>query len=129
MNMTSKFYRSSCLLAILAVPAWGALSAQQQADTEAEVGTTVTGSPPADLTGLVAGPDIEGFISARSDERIQVTGSDGSNTIVYVSDGTEIRASKGLFGLNRDKLAAGALLNGLPVTAKTVQWGGGLVAS
>lgn len=129
MITTSKLYRGSCLLAILSLPAWGSLSAQQQDATEAEVGTTVTGSPPNDLTGLTAGPEIEGFISARGDNRIQVTVPDGSTSVVYVSEGTEIRASKGLFGLNREKLATGSLLNGLPVTAKTVQWGGGLVAS
>lgn len=129
MKMITKIQRSSCLLAILTVPAWSGLAAQQQESSEAEVGTTVTGSPPADLTGLTAGPEIEGYISARSDNRIQVTAPDGSNTVVFVSDGTDIRASKGLFGLNKDKLAMGSLLNGLPVSAKTVQWGGGLVAS
>ncbi|MES2781862.1 MAG: OmpA family protein [Pseudomonadota bacterium] len=121
--------KSTCLLAILAVPAWTALSAQQQDTTQLEAGTTVVGSPPADLTGLTAGPEIEGFISARSDDKIQVTAPDGSNTVVFISAGTEVRARKGLFGINRNKLATGALLNGLPVTAKTVQWGGGLVAS
>ncbi len=131
MTMTSKLYKSSCLLAIIAAPAWTGVSAQQQ-DTqapEAEVGTTVIGSPPADLTGLPAGPDVEGFISARSDDRIQVTAAGGTNTVVFVSEGTDIRASKGLFGVNRSKLATASLLNGLPVTAKTVQWGGGLIAS
>ena len=129
MTMINKFTKGSCLLAILALPAWTTLSAQQQETTEPEIGTTVVGSPPADLTGLTAGPEIEGFISARGDEKIQVTGPDGTNTVVYVSEGTDIRASKGLFGMNRTKLAMGSLLNGLPVTAKTVQWGGGLIAS
>lgn len=129
MTRITKFYGSSCLLALLTLPAWSALSAQQQDDQAAEVGTTVIGSPPADLTGLTAGPEIEGYISARSDSRIQVTAADGTNTVVFISEGTDIRASKGLFGLNRSKLAMGSLLNGLPVTAKTVQWGGGLVAS
>jgi outer membrane protein OmpA-like peptidoglycan-associated protein len=114
---------------LLTLPGWGAVSAQQQDNQEAEVGTTVIGSPPADLTGLTAGPEIEGFISARSDNRIQVTTADGTKTVVFISDGTEIRSSNGLFGMNRNKLASGSLLNGLPVTAKTVQWAGGLVAS
>lgn len=129
MTRITKFYGSSCLLALLTLPSWSALSAQQQDDQAAEVGTTVIGSPPADLTGLTAGPEIEGYISARSDSRIQVTAADGTNTVVFISEGTDIRASKGLFGLNRSKLAMGSLLNGLPVIAKTVQWGGGLVAS
>lgn len=129
MNNIKRVTKSGCLLAMLAVPAWSTLSAQQQDTSEPEAGTTVVGSPPADLTGLMAGPEVEGFISARADDKIQVTMPDGSNTVVFISDGTEIRASKGLFGINRNKLGASALLNGLPVTAKTVQWGGGLVAS
>ena len=129
MTRKTNIYSSACLLALLTLPGWGAVSAQQQDNQETEVGTTVIGSPPADLTGLTAGPEIEGFISARSDNRIQVTTADGTNTVVFISDGTEIRSSNGLFGMNRTKLATGALLNGLPVTAKTVQWAGGLVAS
>ena len=45
------------------------------------------------------------------------------------AQGTEIRARKGLLGLGRARLGEDALLNGLPVTVKTVEWGGGLVAS
>ena len=129
MTRKTKIYSSACLLALLTLPGWASASAQQQDNQEAEVGTTVVGSPPADLTGLTAGPEIDGIISARSDNRIQVTTADGTNTVVFISDGTEIRSSNGLFGMNRTKLATGSLLNGLPVTAKTVQWGGGLVAS
>ncbi len=90
---------------------------------------TVYGTPPADLSGLVEGPEIEGFISARNADQIQVTSADGSRTSVLVGEATRIRARKGLFGLNRSKLAADSLLTGLPVTVKTVEWGGGLVAS
>lgn len=129
MTRKTKIYNSACLLALLTLPGWSAVSAQQQDNQETDVGTTVVGSPPADLTGLTAGPEIDGFISARSDNRIQVTTADGTNTVVFISDGTDIRSSNGLFGMNRTKLATGSLLNGLPVTAKTVQWGGGLVAS
>ena len=35
----------------------------------------------------------------------------------------------GFLGLNRNDLAADSLLNGLPVSVETLQWGGGLVAS
>jgi outer membrane protein OmpA-like peptidoglycan-associated protein len=89
----------------------------------------VTGTPPADLSGLTEGPQIEGFISARNGEALQVTSPDGTNTAILVSEATDIRSSGGLLGLNRTKLGPEALLNGLPVTVKTVQWGGGLVAS
>lgn len=117
------------LISMLALSATMAAQAQDdQQDTYAtEAGTTVIGSPPADLTGLPAGPDVSGFISARADERLQVTGADGNSNIVYLSEATKISASKGLF--SKAKLASDQLLNGLPVTAKTVQWGGSLVAT
>lgn len=115
---------ASLLVAALAVPAWSGLSAQQPANGA----ITVTGSVPSDLKDLPEGPDVEGLISARSGERVQVNGVDGV-TNVLVSDATKIVSSGGFLGLDRDKLTADALLNGLPVTVKTVQWEGGLVAS
>ncbi len=127
MTAISRKPKALYLLAVLTIPAWGSLSAQEQEAPEA--GTIVTGTPPADLTGLTAGPEIKGYISARKDDKVQVTGPDGAKTVLFISDGTEVRSSSGLFGLGRSKLAADSLLNGLPVTAKTVQWGGGLVAS
>jgi len=114
---------------MLAVPASGSLSAQELQPSGDEVQTTVYGSLPADLTGMPVGPEIEGFISARSGEKIKVTGGNGASTVIGVSEGTEIRGSGGFLGLNRSKLDADSLLNGLPVSVKTVQWGGGLVAS
>ena len=117
------------LLAALAVPAWGSLSAQQQVPADSANPITVTGAAPADLTGLAEGPDIEGIISARRGEQVQVTGADGSSTVVLVSEATTIKSSKGLFGLERTPVGADRLLNGLPVTVKTVQWEGELVAS
>ncbi|MDG2003379.1 MAG: OmpA family protein [Novosphingobium sp.] len=117
------------LLAMITVPAPGSLSAQQQDPPEDIVQTTVYGFAPADLSGMPAGPEIQGIISARSGEKMRVRSADGTSTVILISDGTEIRASKGLFGFNRKKLAADSLLNGLPVTVQTVQWSGGLVAS
>ena len=126
MRVISRRPRASHLLAMLAVPMSGSLSAQPYAP-ESEVGTTVYGAPPADLSGMPEGPEIEGFISARRDDRMQVTSVDGARTVIAISEGTEIRARKGLF--SRSKLAADSLLNGLPVTVRTVEWGSGLVAS
>ena len=112
------------LLAALAVPAWS-VSAQAPADSP----ITVTGSVPADLTGLTEGPDVEGVISARTGQQLQITGADGNPTPILVSDATKIQSTKGLFGLERTALDSNSLLNGLPVTVETVQWEGGLVAS
>ena len=113
------------LLAAAAVPAWSGLSAQVQATND----ITVTGEMPANLAGLPKGPDVNGIITARKGGQMQVTGANGGSTAVLVARTTDIRSSGGFLGLDRDKLGANALLNGLPVTVKTVQWGGTLVAT
>ena len=115
------------LFAMLALPASGSLSAQQWEPPQGNI--TVNVSPPADLSGLSEGPVIEGFISARSGDKMQVTSSNGTNTVIFIADATEIRGNGGFLGLSRSKLASSSLLNGLPVTAKTLNWDGGLVAS
>lgn len=113
------------LLAAAPVPAWSGLSAQVQGTND----ITVTGEMPANLTGLPKGPEINGIISARKGGQMQVTGANGSSTAVLVARTTDIRSSGGFLGLDRDRLAADSLLNGLPVAVKTVQWGGTLVAT
>jgi len=89
---------------------------------------TVTGTVPADLAGMPAGPAVDGFISARKGEKLQVTTA-GGKTVVFVSDATRIKSSGGFLNANSKKLDSSALLNGLPVSIKTVQWGDALVAS
>jgi len=110
---------------MLAVSLPGSLAAQEHEP----VMTTVYGEPPADLSGLNQGPQVEGFISARGGNKMQVTDNDGDRTVVIISDGTEIKGAGGFLGLNSKALDPDALLNGLPVTVKTVEWGNGLVAS
>lgn len=128
MSDISKSPKITILLATLAVMVPSSASAQQEAlDTQNEI--TVNGLPPADLSGLEEGPDIKGFISARDADRMRVMSANGVGTTITIAEATKIRASKGLFGINRGTLAADSLLNGLPVTVKTVVWGGGLVAS
>ncbi len=77
---------------------------------------------------MTAGPEVKGIITARSGDRMQVTTADGSRSVIVINDATKIKASSGLFGGN-SKLGAESLLNGLPVTVKTWQWSGGLVAN
>ncbi|WP_108810570.1 OmpA family protein [Sphingorhabdus sp. Alg231-15] len=127
MKNITKSTRITFLLATVAILAPSGVYAQMQDQDEVDI--TVTGLPPADLSGLPEGPDVQGFISARKADRMQVTSDDGSNTAVIVAEATEIKASKGFLGLGRSKLGTDSLLNGLPVTVKTVQWGEGLVAS
>lgn len=129
MNFKSNRTASLMAVAMIALPA--SVSAQPQ---DAVPGTepamaTVYGTPPADLSGLPAGPEVDGIISARKDDKMQVTGPDGAHTVVAISEGTTIKASGGFLGMNRAKLGADSLLNGLPVSIKTVQWNNGLLAS
>jgi len=104
-------------------------AAPAPASAPANPDITVNGTAPADLSGMPDGPDVEGFISARNDQKMQVTTAGGTKTVVLLSDGTRIKSKGGLLGIRSNKLAADQLLNGLPVSIKTVQWGGGLVAN
>ncbi len=135
MSVVSKRMKALCLFTIVSLPMSAGLSAQElqpAAATGAEDGevmTTVLGNPPADLSGMTEGPEIEGFIAARDDYRLNVMSDAGASNVVLVSEGTEIKGTGGFLGLGRKTLADDALLNGLPVTIKTVQWRSGLVAS
>ena len=115
------------LLTLAAIPLATPVAAQM---TQADQDIVVTGEAlvPDDLSGLPEGPEIEGFISARSGDRMQVTGNTGERTGVTLAEATEVRSSSGLFGINRKKLDASALYNGLPVTVQTVEWQGQLLA-
>lgn len=115
--------------ALLALPVSGAASAQQLPAASNSNTITVQGTIPADLTGMPEGPALEGFISARTGAQMQVTSDDGTATVVGISEGTEIRSRGGFLGLSRTALGMDQLLNGIPVTVETVQYGGGLVAS
>lgn len=133
MNDNSKTTRISLLLATAAILAPTSVSAQSEAEREDII---VQGQQEAQQAEAVLsmadapkGPEIEGIISARDSTRLQVTADDGTKTIVAFNDETEIKASKGLFGLARKALAGDALLNGLPVSVDTVQMGSELVAS
>src|ERR1700712_2953640 len=131
----SVIFRSSKVLLLLAtVTVSGSLYAQDAPPAGQSVpgqpsDITVTGTVPAELSGMPAGPVVEGFISARKGDRLRVTTIGGTKTVVFVSDATQIRSSGGFLGASTTKLGADSLLNGLPVSIKTVQWGDALVAS
>lgn len=129
MSVISKSPRILLLLAMLTGTASASVAAQPQEPPEADLTATVTDTSSPEATEMTEGPEIEGIISARSGDRMQVTTADGTNTVIAINDATRIKASGGFLGLNRSKLAADSLLNGLPVTIKTLQSGGGLVAS
>ena len=122
---------SKIVLALATVSVSGALYAQDAQPMPAQprdITVTDTMPVPADLTGMPAGPVVEGFISARKGNKLQVTTA-GGKTIVFVSDATVIKSSGGFLGASTKRLDSASLLNGLPVTVKTVQWDSGLVAS
>jgi OmpA-OmpF porin, OOP family len=128
MSVISKSPRVLALLAMLAGPASVSL-AQQPQDPESDLTVTVTDTSSWAAPEMAEGPEIDGIISARSGDRMQVTAADGTQTVIAIDDATRIKASGGFLGLGRTKLAAESLLNGLPVSVKTLQSGGELVAS
>lgn len=125
---------------LLATTAAGSLSAQQttpqqsmppqtqpqqsleQQQPDSPNTQTVTGERPA------PGPEIKGTITARSGDRMAVTSEDGTKTIITLNGETQVKGRSGLFG-GRGNFTVSNLLNGLPVTVKTVQAGDALVAS
>ena len=115
------------LMATAAILAPASLSAQNQGDPNIIVDGQQMAEPEVTNVAPVKGPEIKGIIAARQGDRIQVIADDGSSSIISFNESTKIRASKGLF--SRAKLDGNALLNGLPVTIKTMQAGDQLIAS
>ena len=128
---TSTGRKGLVLLAMLTVPMSANVFAQQQEPADPSI--VVKGMPApeqpvaAEAPAMTKGPEIKGIIAARNDDKVKVTTADGTSAIFAVTQATKIRGG-GLFG-GGGKLAPGALLNGLPVTVKTMQSGDGLVAS
>lgn len=129
MRVISKRPAIHFLFAILAVPAVsGSVSAQQQTAPDptqnpAPNPTVVVTGPQA--AAMTPGPEVKGVISARNGDKMKVTAADGTSVTIAINDATRIKAGGGVFGGNRSKLAADSLLNGLPVTVKTLQSGDG----
>jgi outer membrane protein OmpA-like peptidoglycan-associated protein len=122
------------LLAMLAIPAAGAASISAYAQQHDSPGgnIVVNGEVPQDAptaAELTPGPEIKGIISARRGQALQVTAADGTSTAIALTEATRIKAGSSLFGGSRNKPTAASLVNGLPVTVKTLQSGGSLVAS
>lgn len=108
-------------LAILLAPTAPVAVTAQSSNGDANI--VVTG------VGMAKGPEIKGIISARDDDRLKIVAADGSSTVVTITDATRIRAGGGLFS-GKSQRGSEALLNGLPVTVKTLQSAeSGLIAS
>ena len=126
MRVISKSSQCLVMLALMSGVSSGSLSAQTQ---EQPANADVSAAVELPATEAAEGPEVKGIISARSGDRMQVTAADGTKSVITINDATKISASKGFLGLGRDRLAATSLLNGLPVTVKTLQSGDGLLAS
>lgn len=105
------------LLATLALSAAGSAYAQEQVPSDPNIVVSGVQTPDAPLA---PGPLVKGVITARNGDRLKVRSADGSSVIIAINDTTKIRAGGGLFS-SRSKLASDSLLNGLPVTVKTLQ--------
>ena len=126
MRVISKRSAILTLAALSTLPLAASLSAQTADAGRTDI--TVTGTPLPDPSQMTPGPEIKGFISAHKGDSVLITGADGTKTPNAVNDTTQIKASKGFLG-GSAKLQPTALLNGLPVTIKTLQYPGGLYAS
>jgi OmpA-OmpF porin, OOP family len=133
MSVISKRAKISILFATAAMLASGSAIAQQEeapAPRESK-DILVEGQrevlDAAALAALPKGPEIKGFISARRSDKVQITTESGTKTIINLTEFTRIKSSRGLF--SSAKLAENSLLNGLPVTIKTLQSGEQLIAS
>lgn len=113
------------LVALLAVPASVSVSAQEPV-VQPDPNIIVNGAQ--EPVASTPGPEVKGVITARSGDKMKVTADDGTTAIIAINDDTKVKAASGLFG-SKKTLGADSLLNGLPVTVKTMQAGEGLVAS
>lgn len=125
MRMISTFSGAGALAALLALATPGGLAAQQPDPGNANI-TVVA---PVDISTLPAGPEVKGIIAARSGDKIKVAAADGTSTVINLTETTKVKAGGGLFGSSKGKFTIESLLNGLPVTVKTVQGPDGLYAS
>lgn len=112
MSVISTGSKALFLACALALPATASVAAQDASDKD--VLTTVYGTVP------VEGPEIEGIISARNGDQIEVTSADGTATVITINDETTIKAKGGFLGLGRKTLTADSLLNGIPVAVETL---------
>ncbi len=127
MRVISQRPMALALIGMFAMSASTNVLAQQPGVADPNI--IVNGEAMPDTTAVTPGPEIKGVITARSSDKVKVTAPDGTATIVFINDATKVKAGGGLFGGGNSKLGSAALLNGLPVTVKTLQAGTVLLAS
>jgi outer membrane protein OmpA-like peptidoglycan-associated protein len=125
MRAMSRPSASFLLFAALILPASSGVLAQDASVASDSI--VVNGQQLPDTSAMTTGPEVKGIITGRSGDRLKVTSDGGAPTVVFINDTTRIKAG-GLFG-GRSKLGPEALLNGLPVSMKTMQAGSVLLAN
>ena len=130
MNTKSSMPNLLVLAGLIAAVSAASLSAQSlpPGGGARDVLTTVVGNLPP-MAEMEAGPRIEGIISARKGQVLQVTGEDGTATSITLHPETTIRTRGGFLGIGNKNFDQSVLIPGLPVVVRTGQYGGGLVAS
>jgi len=140
MRVISKQAGTRFLVAALAVSVTGIVSAQEQQQPQPQQAQPPQNSPESNVVvygptpaAMTPGPEVKGVISARNADKLKITTADGTSVVVAVNEATRVKAGGGLFS-GTSKLGTDALLNGVPVTIKTLQAGdgqagAGLVAS
>lgn len=125
--------RASMMLLAAAAASVSAIAVAQpqqntaQANVMQDPNIIVEGEVVPDTSAMTKGPEVKGIITARKGDKMKITADDGTSTVVFFNDATAVKASSGLFGSK--KLSTQNLLNGLPVTVKTMQAGEALLAS
>jgi OmpA-OmpF porin, OOP family len=104
-----------------------AVAQPQQQNGMQDPNIIVEGEVVPDTSAMTKGPEVKGIITARKGDKMKITADDGTSTVVFFNEATAVKASTGLFGSK--KLTTENLLNGLPVTVKTMQAGEALLAS
>ncbi len=124
MPVFDRGFKALVALSFLTLPVSGAVYAQDPGSQP----IVVSGEQLPDTSAMTKGPEIRGNIVARSADRIMVALPDGTRTVVFIDGNTKIKSGGGFLGGGK-KLGPDALLNGLPVTVRTMQAGAVLLAS
>jgi outer membrane protein OmpA-like peptidoglycan-associated protein len=77
---------------------------------------------------LAQGVSVSGLVVARDGDRMTVQDSAGQQTVVTLTDQTRVTSVGGTFGLQKSDMAVTDLINGLAVSVKGVEHGGGVEA-
>ncbi|MGV3510925.1 MAG: OmpA family protein [Novosphingobium sp.] len=125
--MTTTSPRRAGMMMLAAAAASVSTMAIAQQNGMQDPNIIVEGEVVPDTSAMTKGPEVKGIITARKGDKMKITADDGTSTVVFFNDATTVKASTGLFGSK--KLTTQNLLNGLPVTVKTMQAGEALLAS